>query len=115
MKLTGKCKEEFLDYLSENKKASIQVGVLRIHWPEYPKVYLNALIIEFFDSVGIYISNDPTEQNNEIYHRSVIYLVKTIRLGNSVDVLYSKTFKNKPEATSAAITKANEIFNLNNK
>jgi len=53
MKLNGKALESFLDYLRNNKKASIEIGVLRLHWQEYPKCYLNALIIEWFSTLEL--------------------------------------------------------------
>jgi len=105
MKLTGKCKESFLDYLSKNKKLSIQVGVLRIHWPEYPKEYLNSLTIDFFDSVGIYVTILPCIDKT---FDSYITM-------NEKRTEVCQFQENRTKATNAAITAANEIFNLNNK
>lgn len=76
MKLTGKCKEAFRKWFDENYND---------YWTYYhtKPVILNALIIEFFDSVGLW------------------------------EIQFYKAFFSLPykEAINAAIEKANEIFN----
>lgn len=99
MKLTGKCKEKFLDYLRDNKKSSIELGFLKLHWQAYPEKYLNALIIEFFDSVGIYIK--ITDYDGEDYWCEI----------NGLG--YSILKPTRTEATNAAIEKANKLYNQN--
>ena len=83
MKLTGKSKEEFLKQLKFSESIFINTS----------ETFQNALIIEFFDSVG-HIGDETIIQiliNELIANRSIL------------------------EATNSAIEKANEIFNLNNK
>lgn len=80
-KLTGKCKEEFLKQLKFSESIFINTS----------ETFQNALIIEFFDSVG-HIGDETIIQiliNELIANRSV------------------------SEATNAAIEKANELYNQN--
>lgn len=51
MKLTGKCKEDFLKHLGVDETL-------------IPDMYLNALIIDFFDSMGIRVFPYPIAESN---------------------------------------------------
>ena len=51
MILNGKAKKDFILWLNNQPVAPYEVML-----DDIPKCYLNALIIEWFDSVGIYIS-----------------------------------------------------------
>lgn len=92
MKLTGKCKEEFFKNSRYN-----DFGFERLDEP-----CQNALIIEFLDTVGIYISIIKTkdlcqfvlEDDFKNYHQR------------------SNDFNSRPEATNVAIEKSNEIYNM---
>jgi hypothetical protein len=53
MELTGKCKEDFEQYL-QNLELAPYVSML----DQIPKCYLNALIVDFFDSVGLTIDRN---------------------------------------------------------
>ena len=108
MKLTGKCKEEFekwfvkdididedeffnndtMLYLFYAERESMQYGVY----------------VDFFDSVDIFIQIETRIFDKE--HPCYIYS-KTVY--NRVGI-----FKTRPEARTAAITKANEICNGRN-
>ena len=86
MILTGKAKEDF----SYNYNMSDFNG--------YSETLQNALIIEWFDSVGIYITSDYFELNKGFYSEILnenFEIVKPTR----------------PEALTEAIKKANEIYN----
>lgn len=89
MKLTGKCKEAFLKYCKQTES----------FMETYEDIYLNALIIEFFDSVGIYITIEPFK-NYQIVYFDV-----------SINFELHSVWKNRHEATNEAIIKANEIYN----
>jgi len=93
MKLTGKCREEFeYKYNMSN-------------FNELDETLQNARLIEFFDSVGIYILPLWNKQ----------YWYSDIR--NEKYYLLSQTdyFDSRLKATNAAIIKANQIYNdLNN-
>jgi len=105
MKLTGKCLEDFFDYLRKNNKASIEIGVLIMHWQEYPKEYLNALIIEFFDSVGIYINISAIPFSKD-------FRVEIRAIDNSfLSSCGYEAFETRQKATNAAIEKANYLYN----
>lgn len=85
MILTGKCKEDF----------SYKYNMSNFN--EYSEVLQNALIIEFFDSVGIYI-NTIRNIDDTIYCRIL---------------MLNKAFygKSRQEAITKAIKKANDIYN----
>jgi len=90
MKLTGKCKEAFFN----------QTLYTEITFDLIGELFQNALIIDFFDSVGIYISinYDCISEGFELKIYSNNYKV--------CSGIHERT-----EASNAAIEKANEIFN----
>ena len=53
MILTGKAKEDFIEYYNNH---SIKYLLSWTYFDDLPLVVKNALIIEWFDSVGIYIN-----------------------------------------------------------
>lgn len=99
MILTGICKEKFLEWLVKN---GYPLYYDRI--PEILKydVTKNALIIDFFDSIGIYVNvlrYGLSEPNKWIIIRSLCE--------NNLDFIYSS----RQEATIQAIKKANDLYN----
>lgn len=88
MILTGKAKEDFTKW-NGDRQFDMMLPF------EYP-VYLNALIIEWFDSVGIYV--------NAIGYNKHYFQPYCNRL------LHEK-YETRQEATIQAIIKANEIYN----
>ena len=90
MILTGKCKEDFI-----KTKIGNEINLFESMLP----IYKNALLIDFFDSVGIYINIRRT--NNEF----ISYIT------NDESSFYKKI---RQEALSEAIKKANEIYNNKN-
>ena len=109
MILTGKAKEDFENYvLNENLRHDSEVLIsvynqetLFIDYKDVKKPLLNALIIEWFDSVGIYITSDYLELNKGFYSEILnenFEIVKPTR----------------QEALTEAIKKANEIYNNKN-
>lgn len=109
MELTGKCKEAFLDYLAKTNQDSIEKGIVRMHWQEYPEKYLNALIIDFFDSVNINIHIDITSS----YYLYKIY-VESLNYPDYEEKFHHGTNEGRKIAQTEAIKKANEIYNQNN-
>ena len=94
MKLTGKCKEKFIFWMCQNHEYA--------RWHEYetmPESCLNALIIEFFDSVGIYITVDHN-----------VTVSKSFWCNSFSDSI----FNSRTETTNEAIIKANDLYNENN-
>lgn len=101
MKLTRKCKKEFEKSL--NFKFTVEDYEFVISENE---ILLNALIIEFFDSVGIvfwiapYFNHDLGVMNEWA--------------GYNKKGLIGTTHKSRTEATNEAIIKANDLYNENN-
>ena len=102
MVLNGKAKEEFFNWLDNQGVNGIDIS----NW-EFEKFHLlsnvsqNSLIIEWFDSVGIYITSDYFELNKGFYSEILnenFEIVKPTR----------------QEALAEAIKKANEIYNNKN-
>ena len=100
MILTGKAKESFIDYLDKTNQIKIEKGILNLHWQDLPEKYKNALIIEWFDSVGIYV-------NAELDY---LHLVWFPTINNNWN-FEEHEFETRQEATKEAIKKANEIYN----
>ena len=98
MILTGKAKESFIDYLDKTNQIKIEKGILNLHWQDLPEKFKNALIIEWFDSVVIYITSDYFELNKGFYSEIL----------NSNFAIVKPT---RQEALTEAIKKANEIYN----
>ena len=98
MELTGKTKESFIDYLDKTNQIKIEKGILNLHWQDLPEKFKNALIIEWFDSVGIYITSDYFELNNGFY-------------SEILDSNFEIIKPTRQEALTEAIKKANEIYN----
>ena len=107
--LTGKAKEDFENYvlnknLGHDSEVLISVynqETLFINYNNIKEILLNALIIEWFDSVGIIITSDYFELNKGFYSEileSNFEIIKPTR----------------QEALAEAIKKANEIYNNKN-
>ena len=89
MTLTGKAKEDFI-----KTKIGNEISLFESMLP----IYRNALIIEWFDSVGIYITSDYFELNKEFY-------------SEILDSNFAIVKPTRQEALTEAIKKANEIYN----
>ena len=98
MELTGKAKESFIDYLDKTNQIKIEKGILNLHWQDLPEKFKNALIIEWFDSVGIYVTSDYFELNNGFY-------------SEILDSNFEIIKPTRQEALTEAFKKANEIYN----
>ena len=109
MILTGKAKEDFENYVLNKElghDSEVLISVynqesLFINYNNVKETLLNALIIEWFDSVGIIITSDYLELNKGFYSEileSNFEIIKPTR----------------QEALAEAIKKANEIYNNKN-
>lgn len=103
MELNGKAKEDF------NKWVIQEYPILRHINITEDKLFVslsNALIIEWFDSVGIYIQIDcgnlKHDNTNNVYFQ-----------GGVLKNEFGSVFNTRKEATEEAIKKANEIYNKN--
>ena len=89
MILTGKTKEDFI-----KTKIGNEINLFESMLP----IYKNALLIEWFDSVGIYITSDYFELNKGFY-------------SEILDSNFAIVKPTRQEALTEAIKKANEIYN----
>ena len=103
MLLTGKCKEAFIDYLDKTNQITIEKGILKLHWQDFPEKYTHALIVEWFDSVGICIDRDCINMEMVITDFRDVKEKQTI-----IDCGLEEPF---PDWWKKAIKKANEIYN----
>ena len=108
MVLTGKAKEDFLEWLNkemyylgrnnfEDRDNNIE---------DLSDNFQNALIIEWFDSVGIFVSINYVDFYNEIRNDKGFEAYVT----KGISVKF-RSVSSRQEATIQAIKKANEIYN----
>ena len=108
MILTGKAKEDFLEWLNkemyylgrnnfEDRDNNIE---------DLSDNFQNALIIEWFDSVGIFVSINYVDFYNEIRNDKGFEAYVT----KGISVKF-RSVSSRQEATIQAIKKANEIYN----
>jgi len=97
MILNGKAERDFCKWVFE--KHNIQPYNI------WNKIFLNALIIDWFDSVGIYINIEPFYYKKQLYFKQYVLGYKDINEQN--------TYFKRTDATEEAIKKANEIYNKN--
>lgn len=116
MILTGICKEAFEKWLLEQKFSDrylftriIEGGFIGFDYSKTPDKFLTPLIIDFFDSVGVYIEIGGYKPH--LVKKPVEYWYN-IHQENVNPEPNNKSFKNRNEATEAAIKKADEIYNL---
>ena len=93
MILTDKAKEDFKEWVFENYYFQ-DLNVL------YPLHLIDTLIIEFFDSVGVYIGVYSATNYSQ-------YLMFEI----SINDYWIGEEENRQQATEQAIKKANDIYN----
>ena len=99
MKLTGKCKEDFEKWrLLNHKYTESEVsGAAATIWEYLDESMQYGVYVDFFDSVGIMISILTNVDENELFFR--------------IDGYHMGRFDTRQEARTAAIEKANEIYN----
>lgn len=93
MQLNGICKEKFLEWLDEEST----------WFQTFSDTHQNALIIEFFDSVGVYIYFNTGTYISKPNFRYEIITHDNVFIGFKEN--------SRQEATIQAIKKANEIYN----
>ena len=103
MILTGKAKEDFYRYINiEDYKLFDYVRKKYAN-----EIVLNALIIEWFDSVGIYISINYVDFYDEFRNNTGF---ETYVTNKGLSVKF-RSVSIRQEAIKQAIKKANEIYN----
>lgn len=113
MILTGECKEDFLvwyfnTYLKEDKYYLIKD--VEAFFKSVKTTLQNALIIEFFDSVGIYIL---LKRFTYLLEFNDWYFIITNKQGVHLNSHLECRIKidSRQEATKQAIVKTNELYN----
>ncbi|WP_313386921.1 hypothetical protein [Chishuiella sp.] len=96
MILDGKCLEYFEKWIIENDYP-ISIWAFKEDKNYIHPTVANALIIEFFDGVGVYID--------------IISNINTFTFESFVNDDYIGWYYTRQEATEQAIVKANEIYN----
>ena len=103
MILTNKSKEDFFNWLDNQGVNGIDIS----NW-EFEKFQLlsnvsqNALIIDWFDSVGIYVNSSGLTLSKTF--------ISDVSVNDNCEYNYDG-FRTRKEATEQAIKKANEIYN----
>ena len=100
MKITGKTKEAFEKWLEDTD------NLCGLDLFQLPDTCIDTLIIEFFDSVGIYIWTMPSLR---VETKWTFRVFKTL-LEDYVNQ-HAYIYNTRQEATGKAIEKANEIYN----
>ena len=95
MILTGICKEKFLEWL----KLNYPLGAETLEWSNIRALFLNALIIEFFDEQEYKIEADVYNLWNYCF----------------VKCYWDRGFKEYKQSVVQAIKKANNIYNNTDK
>jgi|SRR6478752_4836064 len=92
MKLTGKCKDDFLNYCKQSESFI----------NTYADIYLNSLIIEWFDSVGLFIDCGYYAKGK---------MCSGIESENFSFISTGTRHETRLNALNSAIEKANELYN----
>lgn len=108
MILTGKAKDKFLTWYGN--RIGITLTTLELIY-QSESVIQNALIVEWFDTIGTYITIEGVFDGMLGYHRG--YQVHIYQDSEHPISMFKNhdVFESRQEATEAAITKANEIYN----
>jgi hypothetical protein len=113
--LNGKAKEDFEKWLMDGNDGVSNFGrtieLTRVYFLSLKETCQQALIIDFFDGVGIYISVNYLSIHSDLrtakgFQSLVCY--------KNLSTMFREV-KTRTEATTQAIEKASEIFNQLNK
>ena len=109
MKLTGKAKEALAEWL---KGSDDFYNTTVEHLENYPECMRFGVYVDFFDSVGIIVTIAPYHTNHlsEGIDTDGTFSI-FIHDKNGNWIYDGVDFESKPEARTAAITKANDLFN----
>lgn len=109
--LTGNCKELFLKWYKKNYRIDEEDDVSYQYFINEHETCRRALIVDFFEGVGIYISSELSFKKSE-KHASEVYKYDFDKiLGDCLEFKGRFFGKTKPEAIDKAIEKANELIN----
>lgn len=113
MKLTGKAREAFGEWIKENYSyfkltKSGDVSGIDTGYGRVDCLATDALIVEFLDEQGVLVALLPNYANGYDYPDFFTFQINGVSM---YPLTENSRFKTRPEATSAAIEKANEILN----
>ena len=112
MDLTGKCKEDFYNFITKGFKECDFARDMIINDLKFKsKTELNALIIEFFDSVGYHFNTGLSFLKKKPYKCELYILDNDGILGECYEFKGKFLSTKQSEATEQSIKKANEIYN----
>jgi hypothetical protein len=111
MKLTGKCREDFEKYFILNlyqdriqhTAFSHRYDMLEAFYTQ-PQSMQYGVYVDFFDGVGIYVMSNMFSIERDIVSEFIGQVETISSIWNSIE-------QTRPEARTAAIEKANEIYN----
>ena len=110
MKLTGKCKEEFEKWFSEEQVFDLGDIYNGFYGMGYNCQY--GVYVDYFDSVGINVDLQPVYNYTKENYSSVVYfIINVIELGKLDDNYKLIEEKNRLESRTTAIEKADELRN----
>ena len=92
--LTGKCKETAKKFIYDKHRLSYTESF----WGLLHECMQHALLMEFFDSVGIYIGVEP-------------FCCNPNKFQGFINDCSDEIYPSRPEATKAALIHANDLFN----
>lgn len=109
--LTGKAKEGFYYYVFNNIKEQLFGDLQDVYDYIYslPISCKHALIIEWFDSLDIYVE---IGLDKTTYPKYWVEISKYTHFGNYKEIFNDGLYKDRETATQQAIIKANEIYNI---
>lgn len=108
MILTGKCKEDFIEWKRNNKQLStIEV----LDFKHLSNISKYALIIEFFSSKGYYFNRGLSFVKSKPYKCELYTLYNDKILGECYEFISKYLNITELKATTEAIKKANEFYN----
>ena len=118
MILTGKAKEDFEKWLKKQSFSNFNnyTKYIIIHnkvYTDLNELFINALIIEWFDTVGIFILPELVNISTMFFTITIFHNEYRTETGKTMTEL--SNFKSRQEVTIEAIKKANELYNLKNK
>jgi len=107
MKLTGKCKTDFEKwFIDKYDSDKVHETIMLItEFYNLPQSMQFGVLVEFFDSVGIYVNDQYG------YIVKTTYSFKIVNKKTETILNYKSEFKTRQEARQKAILKANKIYN----
>ena len=124
MKLTGKCKKDFVKYINKNEFHWIKTCLddeLSLDIMDYdlilqlPKSMQYGVYVDFFDSIGVHL--DVCINYQTIKNKTILlgYYYELHELGGKHCIEDCDDYKTRQEAREKAIVKVNEIYNESTK